>query len=82
MLRRFDRVLEGVRVLGFLERKTESVTARINPDLLRLAKERAGIEANSALVELAIANLAIEDGFPEAFVRVRGRVPSDLDLGV
>ena len=80
--RRFALVLERARTLNLLERKTESVTARINPDLLHIAKKSTGVEANSALVELAIANLAIEDGFPEAFERARGRIPADLDLGV
>lgn len=80
--RRLAMVLESMRGLHLLERKSETVTARINPELLRLAKERAGVEANSALVELAIANLAAEDGFPEAFARARGRIPADIDLSI
>lgn len=80
MGRRCALILEGVRKLGLLDRKTESVTTRINPDLLRLAKERTGIEANSALIELALASLVLENGFPEAFARSRGRVSADLDL--
>jgi hypothetical protein len=82
MHRRCELILESVRKLGFLERKTESVTTRINPELLRLAKERTGVEANSALIELAVASLVLEDGFPEAFARSRGRVSADLDLSV
>ncbi|MFZ3584720.1 hypothetical protein ACOI1H_21565 [Loktanella sp. DJP18] len=82
MRRRFAIVLESVRDRSLLERKTETVTARINPELLRLARERSGVESTSALVELAIANLAAEDGFPEAFSRARGRVPADIDLEV
>lgn len=80
MWRRCALILEGARKLGLLERKTESVKTRINPDLLRLAKERTGIEANSALIELALASLVLEDEFPEAFARSRGRVSADLDL--
>lgn len=80
--RRLALVLESMRGLRLLERKSETVTARINPELLRIAKERTGVDANSALVELAIANLAAEDGFPEAFARARGRVPADIDLSI
>jgi hypothetical protein len=80
--RRLALVLEMMRGLNLMERKTETVTARINPDLIRLARERTGVEATSALVELAIASLVIEDGFPDAFLRARGRVPADLGLGV
>ena len=79
---RFALMLEGARKMGFLERKTESVTTRINPELLRLAKQTTGVEANSALIELAVANLIAEDGFPEGFARARGRVSPDLDLSV
>lgn len=82
MKRRLALVLESMRGLHLLERKSETVTARINPELLRMAKKRAGVDANSALVELAIANLAAEDGFPEAFARARGRIPADLDLEI
>ncbi|AFO92742.1 hypothetical protein D1822_15205 [Phaeobacter inhibens] len=82
MRRRCALILEDVRKLGLLESKTESLTTRINPDLLRLAKERTGFEANSALIELALANLVVENGFPEAFARSRGRVSADLDLSV
>ena len=80
--KRFAMALDGVRRMGLLERKTESVAVRINPDLLRLAKDRTGVEGNSALMELAIANLVMEDGFPEAFARSRGTVPNDLELGI
>lgn len=80
--RRLSLVLEAMRGLHLLERKSETVTARLNADLLRMAKTRAGVESNSALVEVAIANLAAEDGFPDAFVRARGRVPADIDLNI
>jgi len=80
--RRLALVLESMRGLHLLERKSETVTARINPELLRLAKDRSGVAATSALVELAIANLAAEDGFSDAFARARGRVPADIDLGI
>lgn len=65
-----------------MEHKTKTVTARINPELLRLAKERSGVDANSALVELAIANLGAEDGFAEAFAGTRGRIPRHIDLSI
>lgn len=79
---RFAFAIDGIRKLGLLERKTESVAVRLNPELLRLAKDRTGLSANSAVVEMALANLVIEDGFPEAFARSRGAVPADIDLDV
>ena len=79
--RRLSLMLERMRDLHLLERRTETVTAQINPKLLQLAKERAGIEDTSTLVELALANLVAEDGFAKAFVRARGQVPVDIDIG-
>lgn len=79
---RCARVLEKARALNLLERKTETVSARINPDLLHIARKNTGVETNSALVEMAIVNLAIADGFPGAFERARGRVLADLDLDI
>lgn len=80
--KRLALAVEGVRRLGLLERKTESVAVRLNPDLLRLAKARTGLDVNSAVIEMALANLVIEDGFPEAFARARGAVPSDMPLEI
>lgn len=71
-----------MRGLHLLERKLETVTSRINQELLRLSKERTGVDTNSALVELAIADLAAEGGFPDAFARARGRIPADIDLSI
>ncbi len=82
MARRCAFILDSVRNLGLLERRTASVTTRINPELLRLAKEKTGVEANSALIELAVASLVFEDGFPDVFKRSRGRVSPDLDLSI
>jgi hypothetical protein len=78
--RHLARVIEHMRGRGLLDGRSETITAQLNPELLRLAKERTGVEDNGTLVELALANLADEDGFPEAFARSRGRVPPDIDL--
>jgi hypothetical protein len=80
LARRCVLVLESLESSGLLGGKTESIAARVNPKLLRLAKRSTGLESTSALVELALANLVVEDGFPDAFARARGRVPADMDL--
>lgn len=68
--------------LGFFADKTAQVGARVNPELLRLAKARTGVRSDSELIELALASLVIEDGFAEAFERLRGRVDEDVPLGL
>lgn len=80
--RRLAVAVEAARRAGLLGDKSTSVAVRLNPELLQLARARTGAATNSALVELALANLVAEDGFAEAFAGARGAVPADLDLGV
>ena len=79
---RFLAVADAIKALGLSGGKTAKVGGRVNPELLRLAKSRTGVESDSAVLELALGNLVIEDGFPETFQKVRGTVASDIDLGI
>lgn len=75
-------VLEAADKAGLQKARTAKLTARIDPDLLAAARESAGVETDSELINVALATLAIEDGFVEAFRRARGTVDPDLDLDV
>lgn len=66
--------------MGLTRNKTAQLGGRINPRLLELARERAGVETDSQLIELALGNLVVEDGFAEAFKASRGTINPDLDL--
>ena len=66
--------------MGLTKNKTVQLGGRVNPRLLELARERAGVETDSQLIELALGNLVMEDGFPDAFRMVRGTVSPDIDL--
>jgi hypothetical protein len=44
--------------------KDARMTARISSTLLNAAKARAGISSNTAILELALATVALEDVLP------------------
>jgi hypothetical protein len=74
-------VLRAAGKSGFLGEKTSRISGRINPTLIKQAKRRTGIKTDTDLIEFALANVALEDNFADAFKRVRGRVDRDLKLG-
>jgi hypothetical protein len=51
------------------------------PALVAEAKARTGIEADTDLIEFALANIALTDKFAEAFKAARGKIDPDLKLG-
>ena len=52
----------------------------MSPALIEQAKRRTGIESDTDLIEFALANIALEDDFAEAFKASRGKVDPDLKL--
>ena len=73
-------VLRLLDRLGLAKGKTAKLGGRVNPRLLELARDRAGVSTDSQLIELALGNLVMEDGFPEAFREARGKVGPEVDL--
>jgi hypothetical protein len=78
---RVEAVLAAADRSGLREQKTERISGRVSPDLVRQAKEHTGISSDTELLEFALANLALVDRFAEAFHSVRGRVDKELELG-
>lgn len=77
---RNQSILKLLDRLGFAKGKTATLGGRVNPKLLTLAREKSGAETDSQLIELALGNLVIDDGFPEAFRKARGTVDPKIDL--
>jgi hypothetical protein len=48
--------------------------------LIERAKARTGLHSDTALIEFALANIAIEDGFADVFRTLRASVDPELDL--
>ena len=60
--------------------KDAKISGRIHRALIEAAKARSGLTSETALLEYALAKVAIEDDFGEQFARLKGSVSPDLDL--
>ena len=78
---RFRDSLAAADRSGLLKEKSSRIAGRVSPALVEQAKKRTGIKADTDLIEFALANVALEDNFAEAFKDARGKVNADLKLG-
>jgi hypothetical protein len=77
----FEAVIKAAERSGLLGEKSCRISGRVSRALLEQAKRRTGIESDTELIEFALASVALEDDFPEAFKAARGKVDPDLELG-
>jgi hypothetical protein len=77
-----ERVLHVARSEGFIppSDKDAKISGRVHRRLLDAAKLRTGLTSETALLEYALAKVAIEDNFGEQLARLRGTVSKDVDL--
>ncbi len=73
-------VLARARESGLTEGKGGRISGRVSPALIARAKARTGLKSDTALIEFALANVAIEDGFMQVFRTLRGTIGPELDL--
>jgi hypothetical protein len=78
---RVDAVLKAADESGLLGEKAARVASRVSRTLLEQARERTGIASDSALIEFALANVALADDFAETYRHLGGAVDPDLELG-
>ncbi|WP_218036651.1 hypothetical protein [Sphingobium sp. EM0848] len=78
---RVEAVMAAAERSGLLKEKGGRIGGRVSAALVRQAKAQTGIQTDTDLIEFALANLALEDKFSEAFKAARGKVDSDLKLG-
>ncbi len=77
-----EKVLEVARSEGLIPAsdKDAKVSGRIHRKLLDAAKQRTGLTSETALLEYALAKVAIEDNFGEYLASLGGSIPGDVDL--
>lgn len=75
------KVMAAADIAGLRTKKTQRISGRVSPELVKQAKEHTGLQSDTELVEFALANLALEDNFAKTFRAVRGTVDPDLELG-
>ena len=78
---RFEAVMQAAEQSGLLSEKSGRIGGRVSPALVRQAKRQTGIETDTDLIEFALATVALEDNFAEAFKESRGKVDPKLKLG-
>ena len=78
---RFEAVILAAAQSGLLTGKSGRIGGRVSPALVRQAKRQTGIETDTDLIEFALATVALEDKFAEAFRESRGKVDPALKLG-
>lgn len=77
----FEAVMKAAERSGLLKEKSDRISGRVSPTLVRKAKRRTGIATDSDLIAFALASVALDDGFAEAFRKSRGKVDASLKLG-
>ena len=60
--------------------RTERLSARVDPGLIRAARAKTGLGNDSELVNAALAVLAAPDDFGPWFAAQAGRLPKDFEL--
>ena len=78
---RFESVMEAAERSGLLRDKSGRIGVRVSPKLVAQAKRLTGIEADTELIEFALASIALEDDFLRVFDEIEGTVDPDLKLG-
>jgi hypothetical protein len=77
---RFEAVMQAAERSGLLGEKSGRIGGRVSLALVRQAKRQTGIETDTDLIEFALATVALEDSFAEAFKKSRGKVEPELKL--
>jgi hypothetical protein len=78
---RFEAVMKAAEQSGLLSEKSGRIGGRVSAALVKQAKRQTGIEADTDLIEFALATVALEDTFAETFKRSRGKADPKLKLG-
>jgi len=60
--------------------RTQVVRGRMPRALVARAKNRSGIVSDTALIEIALANIAVADDYPDWLLSQRGAIPAGVDL--
>jgi len=77
---RFEAIMLAAEQSGLLSKKGSRIGGRVSPALVRQAKRQTGIEADTDLIEFALATVALEDNFADVFKEARGKVDPKLKL--
>jgi hypothetical protein len=78
--RRHPVVTKTAQRAGLLSGENGRIAGQVHETLIQIAKERSGITSDTALLESALAKVALEDDFGPKILARKGRVAKDVDL--
>jgi DNA-binding transcriptional MocR family regulator len=78
---RVEATMQAARQSGLLGEKGGRIGGRVSPALIKQAKRQTGIQTDTDLIEFALATVALEDHFADAFKESRGKIDPNLKLG-
>ena len=74
--------MEAVAAAGLTSgSKGKRVNSRSYDKLFLAAKQKTGL-GEAALIDYALAKVALEDDFGERLLALKGTIPDDIDLGL
>ena len=76
-----EAVMHAAADEGLITAKNGRIAGRVSSELIAKARARTGLTSDTDLLEFALATIAIEDNFAEAFHAVRGTIDPDIDFG-
>ena len=79
--RKLHQIMAVAEQQGLLRgERTRVVRGRMPEALVTRAKKRTGINSDTDLIEVALANIAVEDDYADWLVSRRGAVSREADL--
>ena len=77
----FNEVLVMAEREGLLDGgRTQVVRGRMPEALVTQAKKRTGIQSDTDLIEIALANIAVGDDYADWLLSQRGTIDPEVDL--
>ncbi len=77
---RVSAILTRAKESGLTAGGSDAIGGHVPARLVARAKARTGLQDDAALIEFALANIAVEDGFASTFRTLRATVDPSLDL--
>jgi len=78
---KFKEVLVMAEREGLLDGgRTQVVRGRMPEALVSVAKRRTGIQSDTDLIEVALANIAVGDDYADWLLSQRGTIDPEVDL--
>ncbi|WP_349367961.1 hypothetical protein [Salinarimonas sp.] len=74
-------VLEDAQKAGHLSRQRAALTLDVDQELLEALKRRTGLDDPAAVIEFALAHVALDSDFVVAARRTWQAIDDDLDFG-